>query len=68
MKLEYQVDGMSCNSCRMSVIEEVGELHGVETVEVVLETGRVQVSGSELDDAAIQSAIVEAGYRPSPAV
>ena len=65
MDLQYRVDGMSCNSCRMSVIEEVGEVAGVESVEVELETGRVQVSGSALDDAAIRSAIVDAGYRPS---
>ena len=42
--------------------EEVSAVAGVESVTVDLETKRVEVSGSELDDAAIRAAIEEAGY------
>jgi copper chaperone CopZ len=65
MKLSYRVVGMSCNSCRLSVMEEVQELAGVESVDVDLATSEVTVHGAELDDSAIQAAIVEAGYQPS---
>lgn len=65
MELNYRVAGMSCNSCRMSVIEEVNELAGVDAVDVDLASGEVSVRGDQLDDSAIQAAIIEAGYQPS---
>lgn len=65
MELNYRVAGMSCNSCRMSVIEEVSELAGVDAVDVDLASGDVSVHGDQLDDSAIQAAIIEAGYQPS---
>lgn len=65
MELNYRVTGMSCNSCRISVIEEVAELDGVAAVDVDLASGEVVVRGEHLDDTAIQAAITEAGYQPS---
>lgn len=58
---EYQVTGMSCGHCEMSVREEVGEVAGVESIEVSHETGRLVVSG-DVDDAAVIAAVDEAGY------
>ena len=58
----YVVPGMSCAHCEASVIEEVSALPGVEGVAVDLESKRVEVSGTALDDAAIRLAIEEAGY------
>jgi copper chaperone len=37
------VVGMTCGHCVASVTEEITELPGVESVEVVLETGQVTV-------------------------
>ncbi|MBB4920638.1 heavy-metal-associated domain-containing protein [Streptosporangium saharense] len=59
----YTVTGMTCGHCVSSVKEEVGEVPGVTGVEVDLATGRVDVSGETLDDAAIRAAIKEAGYQ-----
>ncbi|MER7129391.1 heavy-metal-associated domain-containing protein [Streptosporangium saharense] len=59
----YTVTGMTCGHCVSSVKEEVGEVPGVTGVEVDLATGRVDVSGDTLDDAAIRAAIKEAGYQ-----
>lgn len=60
---EYQVTGMTCGHCEMSVREEVGEVAGVEDVEVSAQTGRLVVSGSgEIDDAQVLAAVEEAGY------
>ena len=58
----YVVPGMSCSHCEAAVAEEISALPGVEGVAVDLETKRVEVSGTALDDAAIRAAIEEAGY------
>lgn len=59
----YTVEGMSCDHCRASVSEEVGELAGIDRVEVELATGRLEVSGTTVDDDAVRAAVEEAGYR-----
>ncbi len=61
---EYQVTGMTCGHCEMSVREEVGEIPGVEDVQVSAQTGRLVVSGAgDFDDAAVIAAVDEAGYQ-----
>jgi len=60
--LTYTVSAIHCEHCAMSITEEVSEVEGVEDVGVDLETKLVTVRGSELDDAALRAAIVEAGY------
>jgi len=60
---EYQVTGMTCGHCEMSVRREVGQIAGVEDVQVSAATGRLVVSTStEIDDAAVLAAVDEAGY------
>jgi copper chaperone len=61
-ELTYTVPGMHCGHCERAVREEVSAVAGVETVQVDLDTKRVSVRGSALDDAAIRAAIAEAGY------
>ncbi|MGL5823936.1 MAG: heavy-metal-associated domain-containing protein [Nocardioides sp.] len=57
------VIGMTCGHCVASVTEELSELSGVDAVDVVLDTGRVTVHGTEpLNPADIAAAITEAGY------
>ena len=59
----YTVTGMTCSHCVASVTEEITEIAGVETVDVVLESGRVTVTSSQpLDPAAVEAAVEEAGY------
>ena len=59
----FTVTGMTCGPCVASVTEEVQEIPGVESVDVVLESGAVTVTSAEpLDDAAVQAAVEEAGY------
>ncbi len=58
----YTVPGMHCGHCERAVKEEVSALSGVASVVVDLESKRVEVTGSGLDDAAIRAAIEEAGY------
>ena len=60
---EYQVTGMTCGHCEMSVREEVGTVPGVQEIEVSFETGKLVVTASEpVDDAAVLTAVDEAGY------
>lgn len=59
----YTVTGMTCAHCVASVTEEVGELTGVSSVDVVLETGAVTVTGENLSDDAVKAAVEEAGYQ-----
>jgi copper chaperone len=58
----YTVTGMTCAHCVLSVREEVGEVAGVERVEVDLATGRLAVTGAGFGDDAVAGAVAEAGY------
>lgn len=61
--VEYQVTGMTCGHCETSIREEVGEIAGVEGIEVSAQTGRLVVTAAgELDDQAVFAAVEEAGY------
>jgi copper chaperone len=60
--ITYSVPAIHCAHCAMSIREEVSEIVGVEDVDVDLDSKLVTVKGLELDDAALRSAIVEAGY------
>ncbi|MCL2551769.1 MAG: heavy-metal-associated domain-containing protein [Actinomycetia bacterium] len=61
--IEYKVTGMTCGHCEMSVREEVGQVPGVEGIEVSALTGRLVVTGSgAVDDARVLAAVDEAGY------
>lgn len=59
----YTVVGMTCDNCVRHVTEAVRAVPGVDTVEVVLDTGLLTVTGDAgIEDAAIDEAIDEAGY------
>ncbi|UGS27230.1 heavy-metal-associated domain-containing protein [Microbacterium resistens] len=60
---EYQVTGMTCGHCELSIREEVGEIAGVEDIQVSAQTGRLVVTSTEeIDDAQILAAVADAGY------
>jgi copper chaperone CopZ len=60
----YTVTGMTCGHCVTSVTEEVQEIPGVETVNIVLPTGSLTVTSTQpLDNAAVKVAVEEAGYQ-----
>lgn len=58
----YTVSGMTCNHCVLSVKEEIAEVTGVESVQVDLATGRVEVAGNGVADHEVRAAVAEAGY------
>ena len=58
----YSVPAIHCAHCARSIREELSEVEGVDDVAVDLDTKVVIVRGTDLDDAAVRAAIVEAGY------
>ncbi len=61
-EITYTVPGMHCGHCERAVRSELGEVAGVEAVDVDLERKLVSVRGASLDDAALRAAIEQAGY------
>ncbi|MFS2243208.1 heavy-metal-associated domain-containing protein [Microbacterium sp. OR16] len=60
---EFQVTGMTCGHCEMSVREEVEKIAGVESIDVSAQTGRLVVTSVAAVDAdAVIAAVDEAGY------
>lgn len=60
---EFQVTGMTCGHCEMSVREEVEQVAGVTALTVSAQTGKLVVTSAEpIDDSAVLAAVEEAGY------
>tara|TARA_B100000378_G_C17743775_1_gene306965 strand:- start:301 stop:528 length:228 start_codon:yes stop_codon:yes gene_type:complete len=60
---DYQVTGMTCGHCEMSIREEVSEIPGVQDIQVSAQTGKLNVTAEgEIDDAKVLAAVEEAGY------
>lgn len=65
---EYQVTGMTCGHCEMSIREEVSQIAGVQDIQVSAQTGKLVVTGVDaIDDAQVLAAVEEAGYSAVPA-
>lgn len=62
--LTVTVQGMTCDHCVRAVTDAVAKLDGVDDVAVDLDTGRVEVSGPDVDEPAVRDAVIEAGYEP----
>ena len=61
----YAVPGVTCGHCKMAIENEVGQVPGVERVEVDVAAKRVDIDGTAEEDA-IFAAIAEAGYEVQP--
>lgn len=61
----YTVPAIHCAHCADTIREDVGEVEGVETVEVDVGTKIVTVRGAEFSDQSVRSALREAGYEPA---
>lgn len=47
MKHIYSIEGMTCNACKTSVEEKLGQVGGVEEVEVILEKAEAEIEMSK---------------------
>ena len=59
---EFNVEGMTCGHCEMSVQEEISEVAGVTAVKADHTTGKVTVEGDGYSTDDIAAAVKEAGY------
>ena len=62
MKLKFQVTGMTCAACSARVEKVTAAVAGVTKVEVNLLAGKMAVEATSDVSAAIEQAVVEAGY------
>ncbi|MFI7483937.1 heavy-metal-associated domain-containing protein [Kocuria sp. M1R5S2] len=66
MQTTVNVSGMTCQHCVRSVTEELGELDGVDNVDVELVPGGVShvvvTASRELSDEEVAEAVEDAGY------
>ena len=61
---EYQVTGMTCSHCEMSVRDEVSRVGAIEQIDVSAATGRLLITThAPIDDAAVMAAVDAAGYQ-----
>lgn len=65
-RLEYSVQGMSCEHCERAVRAEVSAVPGVSDVEVSATSGSLAVTGTDVAPDAVIAAVDEAGYEARP--
>jgi copper chaperone len=60
---KYQVTGMTCGHCEVAIRAEVGQIGGVEHIEVSSASGKLVITSAvALDESAVLGAVDEAGY------
>ena len=64
MAIKLNVEGMTCNHCKMAVTKALTELEGVSSVEVHLQEGTVDVDYDEtkVNVEKLKEAIEDQGY------
>ncbi len=65
--IHLSVSGMNCNHCVNSITRALGEMSGVETVNVNLADASAVVTGTQLDIEAICAKVKELGFEASRA-
>ena len=58
----FMVKGMNCNHCKTNVEKAIRSVHGVESVEVDLQSGVVTVVGDDVSDEEVRRAVESIGY------
>ena len=61
-EITYTVPNMSCGHCEQAVSSELGQVAGVDSIEIDLDTKLVTIRGRDLDGPALRAAIEDAGY------
>jgi copper chaperone CopZ len=61
--LEVIIKGMTCNHCKATVENNVIALDGIETAEANLATGKLSISGEDIDLEKIREKVESLGYK-----
>ncbi|MDA0378248.1 MAG: heavy-metal-associated domain-containing protein [Bacteroidetes bacterium] len=62
MKVALEMDGMSCNHCRMAVDQALEQVSGVESKEVGIGTAVITTSDWNAIRARVEEVLEEEGY------
>ncbi len=61
-ELKLRVANVKCGGCASTIRDGLLTLPGIETIEVDIASGTVQISGTDMDTMAIQTKLGELGY------
>jgi copper chaperone len=62
MNETFEVENVKCGGCAAAIRDGLAGMAGVESVEVDIATGRVDIVGSGLDRGEIGARLAELGY------
>ena len=66
-RIEFTIEGMSCDHCTARVRKALEEADGVRTVEVSLDPGGAVVVGDALDPEVLVAIVERVGFEARPA-
>jgi copper chaperone len=64
VRIEIEVDNVKCGGCVTAIRQGLGELPGVDAVEVDIATGRVSIEAERDLGAELAQALRQLGYPP----
>jgi copper chaperone len=62
MERTFEITGMTCGHCVMTLTEAIGEVNGVTAVQVDLDGGTAVVRGGDFGESDVRAAVDAAGY------
>lgn len=62
MEEQFKVKNVKCGGCVAAIEAGLKDLPGVQSVEVLIDGGRVTVQGEKLDRALLSAKLAELGY------
>ncbi|MFO7735487.1 MAG: SO_0444 family Cu/Zn efflux transporter [bacterium] len=65
MHKRFAVKGMTCNHCKNSVENALESMEGVDSALVDLSSDSVEITGSEIDETAVENKVNSLGYKYS---
>ena len=60
--LNINVSNVKCGGCTSNIESGLTELAGVDTVEAIVDGGKVTITGTNLDRDAISNKLIELGF------
>lgn len=60
--LNLTVSNVKCGGCTSNIENGLKELDGIDTVEAIVDGGKVNITGTNLDRDAISAKLIELGF------
>lgn len=62
MEINLTVKNVKCGGCVSNIENGLKDMHGIEAVDVNIDTGNVNIKGNELNQTEISTKLSELGY------